>query len=508
MIVAIFGVLVLSGGFLLFKENQRLTTFLALLVAISSTYLLLPTLSPQNHAWAFLGAISCFLTASFIMGSVIQNKWLKVILPFILIAAMMILGDAELTFGSYTLNLSLSKIIILPILGAALMAILDVKVHYTNKLFPEVDVKIAERSVVFLVIGLFSIIATFLASWFGFYFMAIGALIYNMFANHKREYIPVSLLSIAVLAFFTINLGIESIDLSIGKVIAGFFVGSGVVGISAVAIQMKNRIISILLLVASIGLIILVLLLNGIHPAYGGVETFVAAILGIAFANLYFQHNRIGSFLLPAAVVIGLTLPSDPFADSGIETVNPITGTSTPKADKVESIVASQKGLPLEDISGSYSIEESSSVLSFQLGPKGGITKGEIKGFKGKVKIADAVENSTFSVTIPVANVSTFNAMRDESLMDVEYFNESKFPTMNFTSSTLEVKEDGYILKGKFTLLGKTNNQDVYLKYVGEKDGKQILVGEASLDKTTYGMESSPQEGDVISFSFQVLLVP
>lgn len=507
MIVAIFAVLMFSGGFLLFKENQRLTTFMALLVAISSTYLLLPTLAPQNHAWAFLGAMSCFLTASFILGAVIQHKWLKVIIPFVIVAAMMILGDAELTFGSYTLNLSLPKIILLPFLGAILMAILDVKMHFIQRLFPEVDVKTAERSIVLLVIGLFSIIATFMASWFGFYFMAIGALIYNLFAVSKREYIPIALISISVLAFFTTQLGVEAIDLSIGKVIAGFFVGAGIVGITAVAIQMNKKIVAVLLLLASIGLIMLVLSLNAIHPAYGGVESFVAAILGIAFANLYFQHNGIGSFLLPASVVIGLTLPSDPFAESGIESIQPI-GATAPKSDKKESIVASQTGLSLEEIVGSYSIEESSSVISFQLGPKGGITKGEIKGFKGKINIAESIEKSTFSVTIPVVNLSTFNAMRDESLMDVEYFNEEKFPTMSFTSSSLEAKEDGYILKGKFTLLGKSNEQEVFIKYVGDKDGKQILVGESSLDKTKYGMEPSPQEGDVVSFSFQILLVP
>lgn len=508
MIIAIFGFLVLSSGFLLLKNNQRLITFLVLLLTISVTYLLLPTLSTEESAWKFLGIIGSTLTLSFILGSFIQNNWLKRLVPFVLIILMMLLGDSELSYGSYTLDLSLPKIILLPILGAFLVAILDMKVYYITKLFPEVDLKTTERSVVLLVIGLFSIIATFLASWFGFYFMAIGAFMYSLFSVKKREYIPVALLSISIVALFMSNLGVDAIDLSIGKVIAGFFIGAGVVGLIAVVQLMKNKLVVLLLLLASIGLIILVLLLNGIHPAYGGIEAFIAAVLGIAVGGLFFQNNYIGSFLLPIVVVIGLTLPSDPFADSGIEAVNPITGAQTEKGEKEKTIVDSQKGLQIDDIKGSYSIEESSSVLSFQLGPKGGITKGELKGFKGKIEIAEEIESSTFKVTIPVINLSTFNAMRDESLMEADYFNEPKFPMMSFVSSTLEVKEDGYLLKGKFTMLGKVNKQEVYMKYVGEKDGKKILVGQAVLDKTKFGMASSPQEGDVVSFTFQILLVP
>ncbi len=508
MELAIFGFLLLAGGFLVLKNNQRLITFLVLLLMISSTFLLVSILSPEESASSFLGVIGNVLAASFILGTVIKNKWLKIILPFVLIVLLMFLGDSALAFGNYTLDLSLPKIIALPILGAVLMSILDVKAYYIVKLFPEINLKTAERSIVFIVVGLFSIIATFLASWFGFYLLAVGAFIYGVFSLTKRDYIPVSLLTISVVAFFMSTFEIDTIDLSIGKVMAGFFIGSGVVGLIALVQQLKNKVIAILFMLASAGLLVLVLLLNGVHPAYGGIETFIAAVLGVAVAGIYFQNNYIGSFLLPMIIIIGLTLPSDPFENSGIDNVNAMTGTQTEKGNNEKSIVGSQKGLPLEEIQGNYSIEESTSVISFQLGPKGGITKGEIKGFKGKINLTPAIENSTFNITIPVIKLSTFNSMRDESLMEDLYFDEPKFPTMSFASTSLEAKEDGYLLNGKFTMLGKTNEQQVYIKHVGEKDGKQILVGEASIDKTKFGMEPSPQEGDVVDFTFQILLIP
>lgn len=507
MILALFIILVLTGGFLLLIKNQKGISFFALLLILASTYLMLPILSPLESGWSFIGAIGGVLTISFILGSLLHNKWLKIVTPFILIVLLMFTGDSDLSYGSYTLNLSESRIMFIFVLGALLMALLDMKVYAISKLFAEIEIKVAERSVVFLIIGLFSILATFLASWFGFFLMGIGAFVYNAFSEHKRDYISISLVTISVVAFFMAQFSVDTIDLTVGKIIAGFIIGAGVVGVTSIAQTMLNKMIALLLLLASGGLLILVLILNGIHPAYGGIEAFIAALIGIGVAGLFYQNNFVGSFLLPLAIVIGISLSSDPFENSEIALISSTTNAAVPKSNIKKSFVDIQEGLSLDEIIGNYVIEESTSVISFQLGPKGGVTKGEMKGFKGKVTITEKIENSTFNITIPVINVSTFNAMRDESLMDDTYFNEAKFPTMTFSSNEMTQKEDGYLVKGKFTMLGKSNTQEVFLKYVGEKDGKQILVGEAALDKTKFGMAASPQEGDIVSFTFQSLLV-
>src|SRR5690606_215581 len=105
-------------------------------------------------------------------------------------------------------------------------------------------------------------------------------------------------------------------------------------------------------------------------------------------------------------------------------------------------------------------------VISFQLGPKGGVTKGEITGFEGKVEFTDDVENTRFEVTMPVKQLTTFNSMRDESLMEDIYFNEPKFPVMKYLSTKMTPKEDGYVLSGTFTMLGTSKPEEVFVKYL------------------------------------------
>src|SRR5574343_1813523 len=97
------------------------------------------------------------------------------------------------------------------------------------------------------------------------------------------------------------------------------------------------------------------------------------------------------------------------------------------------------KGLDISTIKGNYKLDEKTVQLNFQLGPKGGVTKGAFKTFTGNVSIASTLENSKFEINLPVNQLSTFNSMRDESLMAKEYFDVEKFPNMTFVSKKLEI---------------------------------------------------------------------
>lgn len=503
--VLLFSFLALAGLLLNFKHSSKAVSFLTLLLIMAVGIFLLPLITPEGDQYALLGIIGIFLATNFILGSFIENKWLKIVLPLLSVGLLAVLGSKNLFFSEYSIDFSSPKTFLLPVLGMVALMILELKLLVLPKFIKTVDISLVEKAVVFILLGFFILLATFLASWFGIYLLALGIFAYNSYATQNRNYITLAFIGLSTIAAFMHIYSVESIDLSIGKLMTGLFVGIGALALTMLNNSVQNKLLGTLFALVSAGLLTLVLILNGVHPAYGGIEAFLAAIIGLSIGGLAFKESYGNLFLLPMAIVIGLTLSNDPFKSNELTSLTAETE-KTNEVVEEKDIVDSQKGQEWSGIEGDYTVDPSS-VISFQLGPKGGITKGEIKNFEGKITLTSALTTSKFEITLPVANLSTFNAMRDESLMDVDYFNEPKFPMMKFVATSMQAKEDGYVLKGNFTMLGKTNPQEVFIKYTGIKDDKKVFVGKASIDRTTFGMPSSPQEGDIVDILFQLLLI-
>jgi polyisoprenoid-binding protein YceI len=64
-------------------------------------------------------------------------------------------------------------------------------------------------------------------------------------------------------------------------------------------------------------------------------------------------------------------------------------------------------------------------------------------------------------------------------------------------------------LKGDFTMMGKTKELVLEMKYLGiGKDSKNpVFIGRSSLNRVDFGMKSDPKEGNVVDFQFKVELV-
>jgi polyisoprenoid-binding protein YceI len=162
----------------------------------------------------------------------------------------------------------------------------------------------------------------------------------------------------------------------------------------------------------------------------------------------------------------------------------------------------------LDSIVGNYYINPETAQLNFELGPKGGRTKGAFKKVMGDIQLKTNLSSSTFSVDLPVNGLTTFNKYRDESLMDVGYFNVNKFDKMTFKTSKLTVVNDAYEMQGAFSMLGVIKTITVQVKYIGKSpNGNPILVGKSSLDRTEFGMKPDPREGNVVDFEFSVELL-
>ncbi len=495
-------IVLLTVSFVLFfRYNQKIQTFFSLLLVLFSLHFLQSDITPIESSFFATGLIGGLLALNVALSSFVQNNKFRWIAPIVSLIVVLLVGKSELMYKDYSLDFSNTKVIGTIVLGFLIGVISSVLTRLLKSFFNATESDTITTTATIVLTGLFVIPATFLVSNYGILLLASGYFLYNMYSSKKQDFVIIGLLSIAVVSVLSNHYSVESIDLSIGKIIAGLIVGAGAYSLGVLGLKSTNKIIGFGLIVLGIITVALITLLNNVHPAYGGTESLLAGFFGMAITSFVIGKNEISNIFFPAFLAIGLLLPSDPFAESGIETTTDASTTQTGEVAPEEP-----KGVDASELSGKFKVVSKTAVISFQLGPKGGITKGAIKEFEGSVDFGTDINTAKFNIKLPTKKLTTFNSMRDESVLGGAYLNEPKFPLMSFSSATMTAKEDGYLLQGTFNMLGKTNSEEVFIKYLGEKDGKKQFIGKAAIDRTKYGMASSPQEGNVVDFTFTMEL--
>ena len=80
-------------------------------------------------------------------------------------------------------------------------------------------------------------------------------------------------------------------------------------------------------------------------------------------------------------------------------------------------------------------------------------TKGEFQGLKGSIKWDAAnPSNSSFDVNVDVNTINTGIDMRDKDLKEAKWFDVSKYPTINFKSTSVTATN----VTGNLTIKGVT----------------------------------------------------
>lgn len=502
MIALTFLFLTILSTALIIRGHQRVVSVTVFLTLIAATFSLKNLLEPIENANLFFGIIALLLGVNFIVGNFIKKAKWRFIIPLLTIGLLFLLGKNAVNYNAYTLDFSQLKVAAVLLLGFAFGMIIDLKLSAVTELFPSLPTAQTERAVTLVVAGLFTIFATFIASWFGFLLLAIGFFVYNAFAEKKRDYVTMALLMLALCANYVSIFELESIDLSIGKVIAGLFIGAGIVALASLGKNTTSLFMKIVVLLLVPLLIFLIANLDGIHPAYGGAVSFSALIFGSSLSLFFYKNNTIAVFIVTITTTIGFCMAPEIEVASQNSAANPKTEVPTERivsfteVDGVTGITVEQTGV--------FKVASKDSKINFQLGPKGGVTKGEISNIEGTFELKEDLSSSTFSITLPVSKLTTFNEMRDESLMEDIYFDVTNHPLMSFKSNEMIPSKDGYILKGTFTMLSKSQPLEVFVKFIESTEGKLTLVGQSTVDRTKFGMASSPQEGDLVDFHFNV----
>jgi polyisoprenoid-binding protein YceI len=112
--------------------------------------------------------------------------------------------------------------------------------------------------------------------------------------------------------------------------------------------------------------------------------------------------------------------------------------------------------LPLTLFSFSLSefkpVDKTNSV-TFDIKNFGINTKGEFKGLKGSIKWdAENPSNSSFDVNVDVNTINTGISLRDNDLKEAKWFDVSKYPIINFKSTSVTATN----VTGNLTIKGIT----------------------------------------------------
>ncbi len=123
----------------------------------------------------------------------------------------------------------------------------------------------------------------------------------------------------------------------------------------------------------------------------------------------------------------------------------------------------------LSDISGEYAIDTTHSRLGFSARHAMVTTvRGGFSDFAGTATIDTAnPANSSVSVTIQTASITTGVADRDAHLVSPDFFDAENNPEITFVSTDVQRDGDEWTITGDLTIKGVTNSVTIPFEFTG-----------------------------------------
>ena len=104
-----------------------------------------------------------------------------------------------------------------------------------------------------------------------------------------------------------------------------------------------------------------------------------------------------------------------------------------------------------------WNIDTAHSELTFRVRHLAGRVRGSFKEWNGTISADPAdLANGQANITIEAASIDTGNADRDAHLRTADFFDAERFPTLSFTSRSLEQDGEEITLTGDLALHGVT----------------------------------------------------
>lgn len=156
-------------------------------------------------------------------------------------------------------------------------------------------------------------------------------------------------------------------------------------------------------------------------------------------------------------------------------------------------------GAPLSSLTpGTWNVDPSHSTVGFTARHLM-VTKvrGRFIAFSGALTVADEPLASSVSATVEMASVSTGDDGRDAHLKSADFFDVEQFPTMTFTSTSIERDgddDDEFLMHGNLTIKGVTKRVTFELEFDGVAtdpwgNTKAGFSAEAEINRKDWGLE-------------------
>jgi polyisoprenoid-binding protein YceI len=201
---------------------------------------------------------------------------------------------------------------------------------------------------------------------------------------------------------------------------------------------------------------------------------------------------------------------------------NEIWGEPESKLEKTEisnklALENNEKSLDFRDISGTKWVNQKNDPKSAEIGftIDGDLkeTKGFFEKFDMVFKVAEnGDDNAKMKVIIEIKSINTENEIRDKALMEDDFFNAEKYPSISYYSKNIKRMDNDYVANGILEMMGKKSELSFKFKHKGiVQNSKQIDVaifeGELEIDRTLFGMEHTPSVGDLVKLNFYCELI-
>lgn len=493
------------GAFILqWKKDLRFVSFINLLLIAVVVLVMKQFVSLNDHSQLY--ALLAVVGINYVLAQlkVLQKEGVRILIPVISFLVYFLVFQSESITVLGDEYSSVNKFVI----SGAVLSILTfefglLKRFFINELFHGLEVAEIIKSVLLFFMALAVFFGGFGAGSFGLLIIASAFISTSFYRKDDTISYGVSFLSLSLLAGLLTLTGETEVNLINADVLEGLFVGIFGAYFIGQLWNATNRFILILGYLMFLAFSCLFLFLLTVYGQMGGMDAFIGILVGTAAVNIIQGKEYIGQTIFSFLLIAGLTLPSF-MKNEALESFEAEAET-TINAENKEEVIA-PKLLDLTEIIGNYKLEPSASNVMFLLGKKGE-TKGAFKNVSGNVVLTEDITKSNFSIELSMENFTTFNAFRDESLMGDEYFSADKFPTMTYKSTLIVDKgNDKYEINGKFTMLGVTKDITVSLNRI-EKDGKNVIIGEGTIDRRDFGMAPSATEGNVVTFEYEVELI-
>lgn len=118
-------------------------------------------------------------------------------------------------------------------------------------------------------------------------------------------------------------------------------------------------------------------------------------------------------------------------------------------------------------VAGTWTIDPIHSEVGFTVRHLMSKVRGTFTDFSGEITTTEDPTQSTVSVAIKSASITTHNDQRDAHLRSADFFDPERGGELGFVSTGITAEGDGYVIHGDLTINGITKPVDLAAEFLG-----------------------------------------